>query len=92
MRQIGEFIFDCVEYLVPNKVYSMKVQGQENLSALKVKIVNNRDKDEYFGSLFKDGVFPASAYKHLVDTIYAYHKVGCKITIIVNPDVIEGNI
>lgn len=60
--------------------------------SLKIKIVNNRDDEDYFGDLFEDGVFPPSAYKHLVDTIYSYHKIGCKIVLIVNPDVIEGSI
>lgn len=59
---------------------------------LKVKIVNNRNEDEYFGDLFKDGVFPPSAYRHMIEEIQAHYKIGIKITIIVNPDVYEGNI
>lgn len=60
--------------------------------SLKVKIVNNRNKDEYFGDLFNDGVFPPSAYRHMVEQIQGHFKIGIKITIIVNPDVIEGSI
>lgn len=59
---------------------------------LKLKIVNNRDAEEYYGDLPLNGSFPPSAYRHLVEKIASYYKIGAKVTIIVNPDVYEGNI
>lgn len=61
-------------------------------SFLKVKIVNSEDGDEFYGSLYSDGVFSPGAYKHIVDKIAEYRNFGCCITVIVNADVVEGNL